>query len=164
MGRLRSESLNLDHNKMSGAIPRQIECLTNLVYLSMQGNLLAGLLPSGIANLTNIGKFKKSDTTTRKKNPYLLLSLFHPETINLATNSLVGTIPEFTKLHRLINLFLFQNELSGGLPESIFDLDRLRKCETPRNILTTTLLHTYGVEFHQKFYFLAQIDLMVPYQ
>lgn len=47
------------------------------------------------------------------------------ETLSLASNSLVGSIPSLANLTELANLYLYRNQLSGQLPSGLFDLNKL---------------------------------------
>ena len=63
-------SISLGGNQLTGSIPPEIGCLTNLTYLSLGQNQLTGEIPSEIGNLTNL--------------TYL----------NLTQNQLTGEIPQ----------------------------------------------------------------------
>ena len=91
--------LSLYNNQLTGLIPPEIGCLTNLTYLSLSYNQLAGLIPPEIGNLTNL--------------TYLLLY----------NNQLTGSIPsEIGNLTNLNLLYLWNNQLTGEIPPEVCDL------------------------------------------
>jgi len=49
-----TDSLNLWHQELTGSIPPEIGCLTNLNFLSLGYNQLTGSIPSEIGNLTSL--------------------------------------------------------------------------------------------------------------
>ena len=46
--------INLGYQGLTGSIPPEIGCLTNLEYLGLYGNQLTGEIPSEIGNLTHL--------------------------------------------------------------------------------------------------------------
>ena len=57
------------------------------------------------------------------------------ETLDLASNSLVGSIPTLANLTELANLYLYRNQLSGELPSGLFDLNGLGEFDKPHSML-----------------------------
>ena len=84
---------------LTGSIPPEIGCLTNLTHLELNGNQLTGEIPSEIENLTNL------------------------EWLSLWNNQLSGEIPpEIGNLTNLTMLRLYTNQLTGGIPPEVCDL------------------------------------------
>ena len=85
---------------LSGSIPAEIGCLTNIYDLRLGTNLLIGAIPPEIGNLTNLNKLYLND------------------------NQLTGEIPaEIGNLTNVINhLYLYTNQLTGEIPQEVCDL------------------------------------------
>jgi len=89
-------SIDLGSQGLTGSIPPEIGCLTNLTYLSLWANQLTGEIPSSIGNLTNIYN------------------------LALSNNQLSGEIPsEIGNLTNLTTLYLYSNQLSGVIPQEV---------------------------------------------
>jgi len=94
--------ISLYNQGLTGSIPPEIGCLTNLTILGLSGNQLTGEIPPEIGSLTNL---------------YVLL---------LTHNQLTGEIPpEIGNLTNLYVLHLNDNQLSGLIPEEICNLSNL---------------------------------------
>jgi len=91
--------IDLGYQGLTGSIPPEIGCLTNLTDLRLHNNQLTGGIPSEIGNLTNL--------------TYL----------NLRNNQLTGEIPsEIGYLTNLTYLGLYDNQLTGEIPPEVCDL------------------------------------------
>jgi Leucine-rich repeat (LRR) protein len=143
--------LLLTQNQISGAIPPEIEHLTDLTLLHMENNLFAGNLPDSIGNLSNlfvlslsqnklsgqvplsIGDLNKlSELYLQENNFSGLISRAlgycrNLETLNLSCNGFTGSIPKelFTLSLLSEGLDLSHNELSGEIPLEIYGLINL---------------------------------------
>lgn len=124
------ESLNLNNNKFTGTIPTVIGSLRSVEYLSIEGNNMVGQIPVEIGLLTNLRKcvvtslFACGESLVRPC-AHRARSCHQTETLNLASNSLVGSIPNLVGLTELANLYLYRNQLTGQLPSGLFDLRKL---------------------------------------
>ena len=49
-----TDTLSLHYQELTGSIPPEIGCLTNLTYLRLDNNQLTGSIPVEIGNLTNL--------------------------------------------------------------------------------------------------------------
>lgn len=109
IGNLDLYSLYLYNNKLSGTIPKTIGNMVNLKYLLLYNNELSGAIPNSISKLLKL--------------KYLVLSY----------NKLSGMIPvNIGKLTALRNFKLDNNKLTC-IPESIININRLRKCNFGSN-------------------------------
>ena len=91
--------IGLQGQGLTGSIPPEIGCLTNLTNLWLYGNQLTGEIPVEIGNLTNL------------------------TFLDLYNNQLIGTIPpEIGNLTNLIHLNLSDNQLTGEIPQEVCDL------------------------------------------
>ena len=84
---------------LTGSIPPEIGCLTNLTVLDLSWNQLSGDIPPEIGSLTNL------------------------TALNLSYNQLTGEIPpEIGNLTNLTYLRLHYNQLTGEIPPEVCDL------------------------------------------
>jgi len=92
-------SINVWNQGLTGSIPPEIGCLTNITHLNLNVNQLSGSIPPEIGNLTNITNFQ------------------------LNNNQLTGEIPpELGNLTNLTEFTLSSNQLSGDIPQEVCDL------------------------------------------
>jgi len=92
-------SIDLNFHGLTGSIPPEIGCLTNLTTLYLMYTELTGEIPSEIGNLTNLTG------------------------LILNNNQLTGQIPpEIGNLMNLTGLVLHQNQLEGEIPQEVCDL------------------------------------------
>jgi len=104
-------SIDLYNQELTGSIPPEIGCLTNLTDLDLGYNQLTGEIPSEIGNLTNL------------------------TVLALDNNQLTGEIPpEIGNLTVLEGLYLFGNQLTGEIPQEVCDLIESNNWETWWNI------------------------------
>ncbi|PRQ34918.1 putative non-specific serine/threonine protein kinase [Rosa chinensis] len=90
------ETLILNNNLITGAIPQSIGRCTNMIWVSLSSNRLTGAIPSGIGNLLKLA------------------------ILQLGNNSLSGQIPaELGKCQSLIWLDLNSNDLNGSIPSEL---------------------------------------------
>ena len=88
-----TDTLDLYNQELTGSIPPEIGCLTNLTYLHLGSNQLTGEIPSEIGNLTNL--------------TYL----------NLGNNQLTGSIPPEICNLELIFFYMQNNQFCPPYPE-----------------------------------------------
>ncbi|GMY32231.1 receptor-like protein EIX1 [Fagus crenata] len=120
--------LDLSYNQIMGPIPLSF---TNVVELSLQGNLFSGPIPSNINDV--MPKLKMLD---------------------LSENHLNGTIPlSIMKLNDLEGLFLRSNQLSGELPHHWNESQRLLVVDISYNNLSGKIPSSMG--------FLSSLDVLV---
>ena len=113
-------TLRLDHNKLSGPIPRSITCLENLQVLKLNNNKLNG----NIDHLVNL--------------PHLKYLWLH-------NNELSCEVPDFGNLHNLVSLKLHNNwGIQGELPLGICKLAKLKELE----LLNTNIRFKYETNFY----------------
>ena len=107
IGRLENlESLEVIYTLIGGNIPAEMGELANLESLVLQNNLLTGRIPPEIGNLRNLRVLD-----LRVRDP------------RIQGSRLTGPIPvELGTLPNLTSLFLFGNELSGCIPQTLRNL------------------------------------------
>ncbi|KAJ7979688.1 Receptor-like protein kinase [Quillaja saponaria] len=137
IGKLRNlESLILNSNQLTGRIPIELSNCLGLKNLLVFDNQLAGTIPP------ELGKLSKLEVLRAGGNKDIIGNIPHelgdcrkfdcncPELVNLFLyeNSLSGYIPsELGKLQKLEQLLLWQNSLVGSIPEEIGGLLELEE-------------------------------------
>ena len=82
-------NLNLNNSGLTGPIPPEIGCLSNLRKLELQNNQLTGSIPSEIGNLTNLTRLWLYDNQLTGEIPDSICSLVENNcNINISNNQL----------------------------------------------------------------------------
>ena len=155
LGSLRDlEVLYLEGNQFDGAIPAELGNLAKLIGLSIGGgdtDFTAGPVPAWVAGLTNLQDLYLADSNRTGTLPAALgrmtqlrwlflqgnsltnisaaASLHNLELLRADGNDLPGSIPDLSRLTKLRDLSLANNELSGTIPDwlgSLIDLKHLQ--------------------------------------
>ncbi len=125
----RVDSLKLLGNRLSGSISSELGNLSNLQVLDLQRNTgLSGSIPPELGNLTNLEVLEFDRVPLSGSIPPELGKLRNLRYLGLSRNQLSGQVPsELGNLTNLEVLWLhFNANLSGSLPASLTDLDKLR--------------------------------------
>ena len=116
-------SIDLFSQGLTGSIPPEIGCLTNLTNLWLYGNQLTGEIPPEIGNLTNLTDLDLSSNQLSGEIPSEIGNLTNLTGLWLYVNQLTGEIPsEIGNLTNLTFLSLSDNQLSGEIPQEVCDL------------------------------------------
>lgn len=122
-------SIDFDHCKLSGMIPKEIGSLSNLTYLNLSFNNFTGGIPEEIGNLTNLTFLNLNRNPLGGSIPNSIGKMTKLEHLWLANCKLQGVIPlEIGHLVELHDLVLCENKLTGKIPQEIgvlVKLDRL---------------------------------------
>ncbi|WJX19991.1 non-specific serine/threonine protein kinase [Trifolium repens] len=113
----------VESNNFGGPLPKIIGNLsTHLSQLAMASNLISGKIPTELGNLVNL--------------------IF----LSIEDNLLIDVIPEsFSKLHKMQELFLKINKLSGEIPATILgNLSQLSLLDLSYNLLVGKIPSTIG--------------------
>ncbi|KAL3848767.1 hypothetical protein ACJIZ3_010649 [Penstemon smallii] len=104
----------MSYNQLSGEIPLSFGFLTNLEYISIQGNHLTGTIPWNIFNISSL------------------------QAIGFTGNQLSGTLPNDMCHHlsKLEGLYLSNNQLSGDIPTSLSTCTQLNALSLSYNNFT----------------------------
>ena len=115
--------LNLGMHGLTGLIPAEIGCLSNLTYMWLGMNQITGEIPPEIEKLTNLEELNLSANDLTGLIPSGIGNLENLTSLNLNNNQLVGGIPP--EIGNLINLTTFNlsyNQLSGDIPPEVCTL------------------------------------------
>jgi Leucine-rich repeat (LRR) protein len=128
--------LDLSHNSFTGEIPPEFGNLTNLIHLRLNDNQLTGEIPPEIGNLTNLNILSLYDNQLTGYIPPEIGNLTIIR-LNLKNNQLIGEIPpEIGNLTNLTGLYLNENQLTGQIPPEIGNLTNLTILNLSLNQLT----------------------------
>jgi Leucine-rich repeat (LRR) protein len=124
------QTIELNDNQLTGNLPASIEKLTSLTSLYLDNNQLSGEIPAGLNNVPLI-YFAANNNRFSGSLAFLAKEGVLQEKISilqLSNNSISGAIPEqIGQCRELINLVLYNNQLSGNLPASIVNMGNGRK-------------------------------------
>ncbi|KAJ6881349.1 receptor-like protein Cf-9 [Populus alba x Populus x berolinensis] len=148
--------LHLGMNNLRGTIPSSFSEGSNLQYLNLNGNELEGKIPLSIVNCTmleflNLGNNKIEDTF-----PYFLEMLPELKILVLKSNKLQGFMKgptTFNSFSKLQILDISENNLSGPLPEELFNsLEGMMNVDQDMFYMTTRNFsgYTYSIKLTWK--------------
>ncbi|KAF5955533.1 hypothetical protein HYC85_008389 [Camellia sinensis] len=119
---------------------------TRLTFLAIDGNLLEGIIPESVGNLSKVlGKLYMGGNRIRGSIPSSIGCLSGLALLNLNYNSISGKIPrEVGQLEELLKLGLAGNKISGKIPNSIGDLKKLIEIDLSGNELVGSIPTSFG--------------------
>ncbi|KAH0713622.1 hypothetical protein KY289_009581 [Solanum tuberosum] len=130
------EQLIMENNNLGGVLPRYIGNMSNLLRLSVGGNLIQGNIPTEILQLENRNKLYFHHNKFSGEIPHSLGNLTRLIELNLGSNKLQGTVPSNLGSCKLLSLlYLNGNQLSGPIPKELFELS-LIEFDVSNNHLT----------------------------
>ena len=146
------ETLRLDANALTGALPASLANLPLLETLDLSGNSFDGALPAAWGGLANLVTLKLRSNDLSGPLPVEYANLGRLETLDLGQNALQDSIPRrYGQLAFLRTLRLDDNELDDPLPDSLGELSDLRILDLHRNDirgnLPTALRKLANLEF-----------------
>uniref|UniRef100_A0ACD5YAV2 Uncharacterized protein n=1 Tax=Avena sativa TaxID=4498 RepID=A0ACD5YAV2_AVESA len=119
--------LSVDGNILNGSLPKAVGNLsTKLERLNFGRNQISGSIPSEIGNLANLTLLDIGQNMLSGKIPPTVWNLRNLVVLKLSMNRLSGQIPSTVgNLAQLSQLYLDDNELSGTIPANIGQCQRL---------------------------------------
>jgi hypothetical protein len=113
-----SNSLHLEHNFLTGALPSEVGNLKNLGLLDLSDNRISGEIPSSLGECHSLQYLNTSRNFLKGKIPPLLEKLSGLQVLDLSHNNFSGSIPKFLESMRgLASLDLSFNNLEGDVPK-----------------------------------------------
>mmetsp|Transcript_22546 Transcript_22546/g.32954 ORF Transcript_22546/g.32954 Transcript_22546/m.32954 type:complete len:350 (-) Transcript_22546:153-1202(-) len=120
------KSIDLDHCKLSGPIPKEIGNLIHLTYLNLSFNEFTGGIPEEIGNLQYLTFLNLNRNPLGGKIPTTIQYMSNLEYLWMANCQLTGPIPlEIGHLTELRDLILCENKLTGKIPHEIGVMSKL---------------------------------------
>ncbi|RHN42805.1 putative protein kinase RLK-Pelle-LRR-XII-1 family [Medicago truncatula] len=119
---------------------------THLNFLAIDGNMLKGVIPETIGNLSKeLSILYMGENRFNGSIPSSISRLSGLKLLNLSYNSISGDIPkELGQLDELQGLYLDGNKISGDIPNSLGNLIKLNKIDLSRNELVGRIPVSFG--------------------
>ncbi|CAN8267705.1 unnamed protein product [Cochlearia groenlandica] len=133
--------LAFDGNMLDGVIPTSIGNLSkNMSKLFMGGNRFTGNIPESIGSLTELTLLNMSDNSLTGEIPRVIGSLKGLQVLELARNQLVGKIPDsLGNLKELNEINLSHNKLEGTIPTSFENFKNVLSMDLSNNRLNGSI-------------------------
>ncbi|KAG7344981.1 RHS repeat-associated core domain containing protein [Nitzschia inconspicua] len=119
------EYVYLDHNEMRGPLPDHIGDLSNLKSIDLGHNHFTGVIPSEIGNLRKLEYLSLNNNDFKGRIPREIGLLNNMRTLDISMNDLTGIIPSISNMINLKNLHLYENSLTGTIPEFLSRMQSL---------------------------------------
>ncbi|KAL7242001.1 hypothetical protein ACSBR1_014559 [Camellia fascicularis] len=120
-----------------GSIPSEVENLSNLAFLHMNGNELTGFIPTTIKSLTKLQRLDLNGNRIQGFIPVDLCYLKNLGELHLGKNNLSGLIPAcLGNITSLRYLDLDSNKLISSIPTSLWSLKDLLELNLSSNCLS----------------------------
>ncbi|MBV9963157.1 MAG: leucine-rich repeat domain-containing protein [Parafilimonas sp.] len=134
----RVTGLSLNSNLLEGILPPALGNLTALDTLSLSGNSLSGSISSAsYGNLTNLEYFDLSSNLLNDTIPGSLSNLSGIKYLNLSNNKFTGSIPfSLGNITGLQFLNLSLNRFKGNIPSSFSDFAALKSLDLSYNSIS----------------------------
>jgi hypothetical protein len=138
-------SIDLDHCKLTGNIPKEIGNLIHLTYLNLSFNDFTGGIPEEIGNLHYLTFLNLNRNPLGGPIPTTIQHMCNLEYLWLANCQLTGTIPlEIGHLTELRDLILCENKLTGKIPQEIGVMSKLDRLILSMNDMSGRLPPSLG--------------------
>jgi hypothetical protein len=155
IGRLsKLKEFMLSRTQIGGVLPVEIGAMTSLENLEMYGNQLYGSIPESLSNCTSLKRIGEYESRQTWKQSYiasdfsLVLFCFCKPAISLKDlfdNKLTGSLPEsFSNLQALQILHLKLNKLTGTISSQLGELPFLSWFDVSTNKLHGTIPASFG--------------------
>ena len=119
-------------------IPVQVSQRIQLTSLDLSNNALTEQNTSGLSTLTNL-EWLSLENNQLSQIPTQLLQCKKLKTLNLGRNQILGGLSTITSLNNLQQLFLNNNQISGGFPSALTGMPNLMMLNLNSNQLTGVL-------------------------
>ncbi|KAK6940306.1 Serine-threonine/tyrosine-protein kinase, catalytic domain [Dillenia turbinata] len=141
---LRLNWLYMSNCSIAGRIPPGIGNLTELVNLELSQNYISGPIPQEISKLSKLWQIELYSNNLTGKFPVGFRNLTNLQRFDASTNHLQGDLSEISFLTQLTTLQLFENQLTGEIPPEIGEFKQLVNLSLYTNQLTGPLPQKLG--------------------
>ncbi|XP_073101199.1 uncharacterized protein [Elaeis guineensis] len=133
--------LGLNINLLGGILPKSITNLSiELQLLTVESNHISGNIPSGIENLFNLYALGFENNLLTGNIPEDIGKLHMLQVLSLGRNRLTGTLPSsLGNLTQLNRLYLDSNAFEGPIPSSLGNLQHLADLHLSQNNLSGSI-------------------------
>ncbi|KAF0926106.1 hypothetical protein E2562_021820 [Oryza meyeriana var. granulata] len=133
----RLKMLSLHQNLLQGVLPNSIGNLSSSMdNLVLSNNMLSGLVPSSIGNLHRITKLGLDFNSFTGPIDGWIGSMVNLQALSLDSNNFTGNIPaSIGNMSKMSGLFLSNNQFHGLIPSSLGKLQQLLKLDLTYNNL-----------------------------
>jgi len=143
---------NIGYNRIVSEGVRGLDFITSLTnstrlnFLAIDGNMLEGVIPETIGNLSkDLSTLYMGQNRFNGSIPPSIGLLSGLKLLNISHNSISGEIPhELGQLAELQELSLAGNEISGVIPDSLGNLLKLNLTDLSRNKLVERIPTSFG--------------------
>ncbi|KMZ64017.1 putative LRR receptor-like serine/threonine-protein kinase [Zostera marina] len=132
-------TLWLSDNNFTGKFPDFFGSLTQLTDLRMQGNSFDGPIPTNIASLKNLTNLQIAELLNATDSIDFFANMSSLKNLILRNTRISGIIPNELSWTEMEFLDLSFNNLTGEIPDSLFNLSKLKYLFLGDNNLTGTL-------------------------
>lgn len=136
--------LYLSNCTLAGKIPVGIGNLTDLTELEVSDNFITGDFPAEIVNLHKLWQLVFYNNSFTGKIPTGFRNLTGLNYLDGSMNKLEGDLTELKYLENLVSLQFFENNLSGEIPVEIGEFKKLEALSLYRNNLTGSIPQNIG--------------------
>ncbi|KAG1334001.1 receptor kinase-like protein Xa21 [Cocos nucifera] len=135
------KTLALSDNMLAGVLPSSIaELSTQLAWLGLGGNQIKGNIPVEIGRYINLNRLLMGRMLLTGVIPATIGKLQKLQILHLNENQFTGALPSSVgDLTQLLELHLDQNSLQGGIPSSFKNLQKLELLDLSHNKLDGSL-------------------------
>ncbi|XP_027182379.1 receptor kinase-like protein Xa21 [Coffea eugenioides] len=135
--------LALDENPFNGVLPASIGSLSAFLQKFYAGSCgIKGTIPSEIGNLTNLILLALGNNKLTGGLPTTAKNLQNLRGLSLSRNNIIGSLDHFC-LQSLTELYIYQNQISGSLPECFATLTSLRILDLTNNLLASAIPRSF---------------------
>ncbi|KAL7211335.1 hypothetical protein ACSBR2_014250 [Camellia fascicularis] len=137
--------LRMNGNELTGFIPTTIRSLTKLQRLDLNGNRIQGFIPVDLCYLKNLGELHLGKNNLSGLIPACLENITSLRYLDLDSNKLISSIPiSLWSLKDLLELNLSSNYLSGYLPLELGNLKVAIRIDLSMNQFSGQIPRTIG--------------------
>jgi len=139
LGNVLIQSLDLSNNQLTGSIPNEIGNISALLSIHLEHNQLSGTIPESIYSLPNLSKLYLNNNQIADTLSPDIGNMISLAELYLNNNWLFGSIPASIGNLYIQKLNLSYNNISGTLPATIYNLNKLIQLDLSFNQIADTI-------------------------